>query len=215
MRYRAGPQRRARAVTRAGRRAPLYAGHEQHRRHQRLHGLAHRHRAELALRDAALDHAGDHPLGRLHHLLAVELADVGKIAHLGQHQLADARGARLADAPPPLVDQLRQQLAHRPVEAAHEVLAVGDLARDVLADHRLQQLLLARVVEVERALGGAGARRHLLGARGGEALLDEQLEGRVEQLLRAGLLAALTRRRRVGQSGRAAHAQLLTDGSVM
>ena len=46
-------------------------------------------------------------------------------------------------------------------------------------------------VEEERALGDAGARGDLLGARRGEALLDEQVERGVEQFLRTRFLAAL------------------------
>jgi hypothetical protein len=57
--------------------------------------------------------------------------------------------------------------------------------------HRLEQFFLAGVVQVQRALGDAGALRHFFGARGGIALLDEEGERRVQQFLRARFLAAL------------------------
>jgi hypothetical protein len=58
--------------------------------------------------------------------------------------------------------------------------------------HRLEQLFLAGVVEVQRALGDAGAGRHFFGAGGGKTFFDEQPQCRIEQLLRAGFLASLT-----------------------
>ena len=76
-----------------------------------------------------------------------------------------------------------------------QALAFGDQARQVLQDDRLEQLFLARVVEVQRALGDAGGARHLFRARGGEALLDEQRQRGVEQFLRPRFLAALAQRR--------------------
>ncbi|EWS54316.1 hypothetical protein X551_02895 [Methylibium sp. T29] len=176
---------------RAGAHRMLVQHQEQHRRHQGMHHVVDRHRAELAAVDATLHHPADHAFGRQHHFVEVELRDVGEVANFRNDQLADARGAGLADAAPPLGHQVGQQLGRRPVEAAHDVLALGDLLRDVLADHRLQQFFLAGVVEVEGALGDAGARRHLLRARRREALLDEQIEGGVEQLLRARFLAPL------------------------
>ena len=69
-----------------------------------------------------------------------------------------------------------------------------DPVRQVLADHRLQQLFLARVVQVQRALGDTRAVGHFFDAGGSETLLDEKLERCVQQLLRTGLLAALANR---------------------
>ena len=87
-----------------------------------------------------------------------------------------------------------EQLGGAALEGADDLHALDDLVHHVVADHFLEQLFLARVVEVERALGDAGARGDFLGARGGEALLDEQVEGGVEQLLGPGFLAPLAGR---------------------
>jgi hypothetical protein len=61
-----------------------------------------------------------------------------------------------------------------------------------LLDHRLEKRFLAVEIQVERALGDAGTRRHLIQTRGRKALLDEQGQGRRGKLGRAGLLATLT-----------------------
>ena len=55
-------------------------------------------------------------------------------------------------------------------------LCALDERHDVLAHHRFQQRFLAVEAEVERALWKPGALRHVVEARGGEALLDEALE---------------------------------------
>ena len=80
------------------------------------------------------------------------------------------------------------------VEVADQVDALDDLVDDVLAHDLLQQVFLARVVQVERALRDAGPGRDLFGSRRREALLDEQVERGIEQLLRTRFLAALAAR---------------------
>ena len=62
---------------------------------------------------------------------------------------------------------------------------------DVLAHHGLEQLFLAREIEEQRALGDAGAGGHFLGAGGGKAFFDEQVERGVEQLAGTRFLAPL------------------------
>ena len=168
-------------------------GHEDDRRHQRMRHLVQRQRAELAAVDAALHAAAEQAVGRDHDLVGVELCQLGEVAHLGEHDLVDGRRRRVADALPPGVQQLAQQVGAAAFELRRDLFALGDQARQRLPHHGLEEFLLARVVEVQRALGDAGALRHLFGARAGEALLDEQGQRRVQQFLRSRFLAALAR----------------------
>ena len=127
-------------------------------------------------------------------------------------------GAGLADPFPPEAQHVGEQLGGAALEGADDLHALGDLVHHVVADHFLEQLFLARVVEVERALGHAGARGDLLGAGGGEALLDEQVEGGVEQLLGPRFLAPLAERgaeRSPAKRRAGSWSKVLTDWSVM
>jgi hypothetical protein len=69
-------------------------------------------------------------------------------------------------------------------------------------DHRLEQRLLALEVEVERALGDAGARRDVVEARRRKAALDKEIERRGHELARALVLAPAASRSRARRSGR-------------
>jgi hypothetical protein len=80
-----------------------------------------------------------------------------------------------------------------PANAAGQFFAFGDQARQVVPHHGLEELFLAGVVQVQRALGDASPLSHFVGARGRIALFDEESERRVQQFLRAGLFAALAR----------------------
>ena len=188
-RLRVEPRRRRASAERV-----LVHDQEQQRRDQRVDHVGHRDGAELAAVDAALDQLAEHAVARHRHLVDVELGDLGKVAHLRHHQLEDARGPRLANAFPPEPQDERQQVRGRALEGADDLDALGDLVDHVVPDHFLQQLFLARVVEVERALRNAGAGRDFLGACCREALLDEQVEGCIEQFLGTCFLAALAGR---------------------
>ena len=92
-------------------------------------------------------------VGRRGDLVDPELGDLREVAHLGHHQLEDARGAGLADPLPPEAEHVGEQLGGAALEGADDLHALGDLVHHVVADHFLEQLFLARVVQVERALG--------------------------------------------------------------
>ncbi len=72
-----------------------------------------------------------------------------------------------------------------------ELVTGADGVDQVRAHHGLEELVLAGVVQVERAFGDACPVGHLFGARGGQSFFNEEVEGCVQQFLRARGLAAL------------------------
>src|SRR5262249_37819083 len=95
---------------------------------------------------------------------------------------------------PPVDEEFLHHLRRGALRVRGLFGAGGDLVGEEVLDHGLEQFFLAREVEVQRALGDAGGARHLLAARRGEALLDEQREGGLEKLGGAGFLAAAPER---------------------
>ncbi len=143
-----------------------------------------------------------------------ELADLREVAHLGDHQLEDARRRAFVDARPPGDQQLLDRLGAGPVGGGGLLDAGLDLGAQEMLDHRLQQFFLAGEIQVQRALGDAGGLGHLLAARGGEALLDEQRQRRLEQLGRASLLATAAEQTGVGgKRGHLVNDSLVSNGS--
>ena len=95
----------------AGAERVLVHHQEEQRRHQGMDGVLDiADRSELAAVDAALHDLGDHPVGRGGDLVDAELGDLREVAHLGHHQLEDARGAGLADPLPPEAQHVGEQL---------------------------------------------------------------------------------------------------------
>ncbi len=180
-----------RAADRAGAERVLVHDQEDQRRDQRVDDVGRVDRPELAAVDAALQQPASIACAGLDDLVDVELGDVREVARLRHHQLEDAATARVSPIRSHQRRSRAQQVGRGALEAGGSVDALDDQVDDVLAHHRLEQFFLARVVEVQRALGDAGARGHFFGAGGGEALLDEQVERRIEQFLRTGFLAAL------------------------
>ncbi len=78
-----------------------------------------------------------------------------------------------------------------PVEGRAQAFEALDVGHQGGAHDRLEQLLLALEVEVERALADARARRDVLEPGGGEAALGEARQRRRQDLLGPRLLAAL------------------------
>jgi hypothetical protein len=212
------PLRIEHAADRAGAERMLVHDQEQQRGHQRMDHVGDDDRPELAAVDAALHQLGEHRVRGLDDLVDIELGDVREVARLGHHQLQDAGGAGLAHPLPPEPKHPREQLGGGAVEVADQVDALDDPVDDVLAHDLLQQVFLARVVQVQRALRDAGPGRHFLRARRGEPLLDEQVERGIEQFLRTRFLAALATRGGCAEAAaerRTAAGMILTDWSVM
>ncbi len=70
-------------------------------------------------------------------------------------------------------------------------LQVLDLLRDFAANDRFEEVFLAAVVEVDRALRHAGAGGHVLEPGGREAALAEAFEGGRHDLGGSGLFSSL------------------------
>ncbi len=173
--------------------------HHQHRGHdQPGHRLAVL-RPELARIDALAVQAGDQRQGAVDHGRLVEAGELGKLVELADQQArqhdepAVANDARPGAAPPAAAAAPPAHVCRR-----HRLGAV-EVGHDQRAHQRLEHRLLAREVEIERALGRPRPRRDVLHPRSGEALLGEHVECRVEQLGGAGVLAA------AGQCGHAHH----------
>ena len=165
-----------------------------HRQHQRIHGFVDVHVAELAALDAAPKQVADQALAGFHHLVDVELGDLREMAHLGHDEHEHRRGGAVEDRPPPARHRVAQHLGRRAVMAPQLFRADGDRISEVVRDHRLQQRILAGVVQVERALGHACVGRHVVHAGCGKAFVDENLECRLEQLTRPLALQAPAQR---------------------
>ena len=85
---------------------------------------------------------------------------------------------------------LPQQRRHRPCMARRRGLGQVQVGHDQRAHQRLEHRLLAREVEIERALGGP-ARAAMSSIRAAaKPFSANTVERRVEQLGRAGILAA-------------------------
>lgn len=85
-----------------------------HQKHHRgdhaVHGQVQIHGPELAALDAALQDASDQLMAWKNHFLVVELRQLGKIARLAEHELGDARRLGAADAFPPGLEAVAQQI---------------------------------------------------------------------------------------------------------
>ncbi|MCY1361478.1 hypothetical protein D9M69_481460 [compost metagenome] len=171
----------------------------QHQEHQRgadqRGGGVGRHRAELAARHAARQHPGEQLVARHHHLFVIEAGDVGEVGRLGHDQLGQPRHRRGADQAPPAAQQFAQQFRGAALVAVDQLGAARQGRDQVGAHHGLEQLFLVGKVQVDRALGHTGGRRHVFQARGRVAALHEQVERRRDQLLRARGLAPAPARR--------------------
>ena len=81
------------------------------------------------------------------------------------------------------------------------IKALAEAARDAVAHHGLEKLLLAREIEEQRALGNPGPGGDLFDAGGGVALFPEEVERGFQQLARTLVLAAAALSGRLGGGG--------------
>ena len=174
---------------------------QHHRRQPQVDAGVDVHRAKLALPRAALDDRPEQQRVAHHHFLLEEPGEFGKVAGLADHQLGDARQPGRAERRPPLAKESTEEFRAGGIRLCDVALGRFEQRHDVLPHHRLEQVFLAGVVQVQRALADAGARGDVVEPRGGVALLDELVECGIEQLAGAGLLAAFPARRLHARSG--------------
>ena len=152
--------------------------------------------ADLALRLGALDDAGDQADRLEDHLVVPDPGELGEIARSSDHHLGDRADWTVVT----ILGEARQQRPdHRGEGQAgreHGFLDALDIGHDHLAHDGAEHVLLGLEIEIERALGEAGAARDLH-PRPGEALLGGG-ERRGDDVARPLLLA-----QRVGWSGAA------------
>src|SRR5207237_3094820 len=97
---------------------------------------------------------------------------------------------RLADETPVLADEPLEQLARAAGERFSQLLALRDHGDDGLPDQRLEQRFFVFEVEIDRALGDAGATRDILELGGGKAPISEDLQRGADDLFRTGIFPA-------------------------
>src|SRR5690606_36075802 len=100
--------------------------------------------------------------------------------------------------PPPVPEEGLELLRRRGVGTGQAAFVVAQEGNQRLPDHRLEQGLLARVVEIERTLAHAGPGGNVVEPRRGVAALGELDERGGEEVARTVVLATLPARRRRG-----------------
>src|SRR6266849_10137819 len=175
------------AVRHAGRERLARDDGMHHGRHRELRRDRHVHRPELARLDTALEDAGHQPVATRHYFFVVEAGQLGKIVRFRHHQLWDADERRLADEAPVLAYETLEQFARAAGKRFGKLLALGDHRDDGLPDQRLEQRLFVFEVEIDRALGNAGATRDIFELRRGKAPIGEDLQRGADDLFRTGI----------------------------
>ena len=151
-------------------------------------------RRHLAARGGAREqraHGGD---DARKHFAVIELGELGKARAFRDHQADDVAAARLVDlAHEEIGDAVGEhaRAAGRPRPIAS---MVPTTRREHGADQFLEQALLVAEVEIDGALGDAGAARHVVEPGGGEAAHGEFVERGGQDRLAAGGAARLARR---------------------
>src|SRR5437660_4273001 len=178
----------------AGRERPAHYRGVHQGRHREFRGEHHVHRPKLAVLDAALDYARHEAVPAGHHFVIVEARQLRKSCRFGHHQLGNTGERGLPDQLPVFPHQLFEQLAGAPREGLRQGFALGDHRYDGRPHHGLEQRFLVLEVEVNRALGDAGAAGHVGQRRARVAALDEYFERRRHELLGPRVFATLPAR---------------------
>ena len=147
--------------------------------------------AELAPFDAALHQPTDHLMGGQGHFVVEEARNFREVAGFSKDELHDATHLRLAEAAPPAFQHVGQQLFAAAGGLLDVVTELLDDRQDGGAHHGLEEVFLAGVIQVERALGHACTRGHVIQAGGGIAPGHEDFQRGVQQFAGALFLAAL------------------------
>ena len=167
----------------------------------------------LAARLGALDQAGDQtPTPFSDDVVVPDPGELGEVARFADHHLhhrADRRAVAISSAK--RGRSIRSRSANGTSSAATDALDRLDIGDHRLADDGAEDVLLGLEIEIERALGDAGAGRDLLDPRAGKALFGEHAAARPRRCRRA---AASLRRRHFG-CRRQPRTSLINDRSVI
>src|SRR6266545_2163628 len=174
-----------------------HAGRERGARHNGVHQGGHGElgrdgnvdRPEFAGFDPALQYAPHQTMTAGDDFLVVEAGELREIAGFGNHQAGNSRERRLAHQPEILAHQLFEEIPRATGEGLGEGLALLDDGDDRLADQRLEQRFFVFEVEVDRALGDAGATGDIFELRGREPAVGKDFERRGDDLLGPSVLA--------------------------
>ncbi len=153
-------------------------------RDQQLRKARQRIGSELAPLDRQLQSCPQHRHHVRDHLAVVELSELGEAGSLRHDQPQDVLARRAEDLGH---ERIRDHLHHGPDGQRGERRCL-DLPHDRAhhgAHELLEQALLVGEVEIDGALGDAGARRHVVEPRGRKSIRGEFLERRRENRLAA------------------------------
>ncbi len=100
----------------------------------------------------------------------------------GDDQLRDRADPGVLEQGADLADHQLDLGRGRSRMLAQQALDAREIGQERLPDHGLEQLLLAREVQIERALADAGAGGDVVEPGGAEAALGEDLERGVDDL---------------------------------
>ena len=160
-------------------------------RHRDLRAMRHDFRAEIPTRGAGGEQVRDHAHGGREKIAAMALDQSRKIPAVGNHE--PDQGAAITILGAAAVNM--QQQGAQPFRAAalgrgQHGARVGQHVLGIVGDGLLEQALLGLEIEINRALGHAGAGRDVFHPRRGEAALGEGVERRLENFARPLGLAA-------------------------
>ena len=139
---------------------------------------------QFAALGSAREHVAQQRQATRDHLAMIERRDLGKACSLREHKTQDLLAARS--------QHLRAKEFKEPIEHQRDRrILLGNLFKAF--EHRArrhdyqiaEEIFLVGKVKIDRALGDAGARRDIIEASLGKALLREDIECRVEDLLAA------------------------------
>src|SRR5215469_15463023 len=166
----------------------------EHCHQQRCHDAGHRivdiDVSKLAGRDADLQYAAKQRHTAIDDFFAVKAREVRKIAGFRDDDLWNSARRRAGEFGPAAYQLCEQGGGGlRLADSAQQRLAALEVRHQRLRDHRLEQFFLVREVEIEGALGDAGAVRHIVEPGRGKAMLGKASQRRVEDFAGASLLA--------------------------
>ncbi len=142
------------------------------------------------MRDAARDKSVKQAQASVDDFVAIETSQLGEVARFSNDDLGQHHTVTGADEIAYGRKHQDQEIARRSFIGQRAFGDGRDRGRKRFAHQRFEHRFLAFKVEIDRALGHTGAARDILHTCGGESLIREDGEGRIENLRRTSLFAA-------------------------